>query len=995
MAGYNSLPQADVGSNSSSSGDPNSPTSKNTIGFAPLALDFDNLGGGSFMQDAQISPTETRTTNDGATWKKPGSVLSFRSGGIIGRSRGTSAVSYEVVEDDDYNVVVPGARPRTRGSDRRPASQAERVQQLDPTSSHPQTPVHSVHSVPLAHPTPDLQSIQGAYVSNVEHLERTAESFDLSSHERTKALDNAYQCPTSSAHDSVVRPMSSRSRASRSSSNYRGLTTLNDGVRSPDSQVRARTRSGSVASKLARVIEPENEGDHDTYGQPPIVHTTIPQGAQATQFYPPLAPAPEQFPTLPEEEHVERPTSAASGNTYREGAHIFFENFNGIHCMPGRKNSIPTRRVSITRPPLASQSQRHDQPAPGMVYYPAPVPMVLNLPQRTVHHPQEDEGEKRQSEFVHSLPADVRKSAAWLPDSEPFDDSKTKRASAAPPQARASAFFAQQPQKLEPMPKGQSAVNFLDNVLEAAAEAPVGKFVNHFMAGEAGAEEVYGKSKRKKNKDKGDKEKHRSVALSAGPRDSIPSLNRMPSEGQLGQHETDAADQVDEETPFRRSYERDQQFRDAHRRSYESDSRGRYEEYYDEDEEDRVKEAVAESSDCEDEEEDERNEGFVGRPATLIAELQIRKREQKQRKRHIPQSQGPLRSTLLELDAVAQRQRQERIKKNVTLAWQDPGPEERCNPDDEDVPLGILLQKTRQQAEEDRPTGLMEQLDTDAHETLAQRRARLKNMSAVFQPADMVQEENDSDDEPLAARRERLKAQAASNTEPLRSDFASEVLSKFQPEPEAGESDSDPGETLAERRRRLKAEAAASGRQAPSRLSTANYPVPHDPNLEDPFTAQPTPRFSGELPMGRDLEQKEYAQNLRASGIPAGYPQQYQSVEQPMAYPQQQHTYEQAMAYGQRHMSMMEQHRASMAITQPGFHPAQVSDIPYNLPYRNSRATPYGNGLNAVDQSYLPPNGHRASFAQIKQYAGQPQSFAGQIERRHALINNWRQNVHP
>ena len=959
------------------------------------------------MQDAQISPTETRTTNDGATWKKPGSVMSFRSGGIIGRSRGTSAVSYEVVEDDDYNVVVPGARPRTRGSDRRSTSRAERLQQLErAASSHPHTPVHSVHSVPLAHPTPDLQAIQGAYVANVEHLERTAESFDLASHERASVLDNAHQRPASSAHEHAARPMSSWSRASRASANYRGGNNI---MSSPDSQVRPRTRSGSVASKLARVIEPENEGDHDDYGHRPIAHSTIPHGAEETQFYSahpqqsaPVSPvaygAPEHFPALPEEEPADRPTSAGLDDVYDEGPHMFFENFNGVHYLPWRKNSIPTRRVSITQPPLASQPVRHDKPAPGMVYYPAPVPMVLNLPQKTVHEPQEEDIAKRQSEFVHSLPADASKSAAWLPGPEPFDDAKAKRASAAPPHARASAFFAQQPQKLEAKPKDQSAVNFLEGVLDASADAPVGKFVNHPMAGEAGAEEVYGKLKKKKNKDKGGHEKHRSVALSAGLRDSVPSLNhiRMPSEGQLGQHETDAANQVDEETPFRRSYEQyedegNQRFHYDRGHEYESNSR---EEYYDDDEDNQGKRADAESSEGEYEEEDDTNEAFVGRPATLIAELQIRKREQKQRRRHVPQSHGPLRSTLLELDTVAQRQRQERIRKNITLAWQDPGPEERRESDDEDVPLGLLLQKTRLQADEDRPTGLMEQLDADAHETLAQRRARLKGTSAVFPHPGMVQEENDSDDEPLAVRRERLKAQAASNAEPLQSDFASEVLSKFKPEP-AEESDSDPGETLAERRRRLKAEAAASGRQAPSRLSTANRSIPHHPYMEEPFATQSQPRFSGELPMGRDLVQQDYTHQRRTSELPATYYQQHGSFQQPMSYPQQR-TFDQPMVYPQqRHMSMMDQNRVSMPMLGPNPHPSQVSDMPYNLPYRNSRATPYGNGMNAVDPSYHPPNGHQASFAQIQRLAGQPQSFAGQMERSHARINSWRQNVQP
>ena len=44
----------------------------------------------------------------------------------------------------------------------------------------------SGQSIPLRHPTPDLQALQGAYTGNIEHLERTAERLSM-----TSSIDDA------------------------------------------------------------------------------------------------------------------------------------------------------------------------------------------------------------------------------------------------------------------------------------------------------------------------------------------------------------------------------------------------------------------------------------------------------------------------------------------------------------------------------------------------------------------------------------------------------------------------------------------------------------------------------------------------------------------------------------------------------------------------------------------------------------------------------------
>lgn len=973
MAGYDSVPQADAASNASSSSNekvPGPSQTKDSGAFRPLSLDFDNLGSGGLMQlqDAPVTPSDAKPNTDGNGWKKPGSVLSFRSGGIVGRSRGTS-LTYDVVEDDDYNVVVAGPRARTKPGDRHPRKYLERHESYD-------DPVRNVDPVPLTHPTPDLQSIQGAYVANVERLERTAESFDLASTERSQVLDSV--CRPGSAHDSITRPMSLKSRASRASSIMRGNSiSARQGVytqdaghghapvhASPISPTGPRARSASVASKLACVIEPENEAEHgmqEEYEQTRAVPTMIPHGAQASQFYPPHAQqyAPENVATLPEAEQVERPASAASGDTYREAADLF-KDFDGVHYTPQRA-SVPTRRISITRPPLASQAQRHDAPSPGMIYYPAPVPTVLNIPQKQSQRPRAGDLEQRRSAVINSLPLDVRKSTAWIPDPDPAEIQDGRPISGMPPQLRASAFFQQQPTQLNINHKEQSAVDFLDQILDASAHAPVAKFVNHPMAGQAGGDEVYAteESKRRRNK-----ERYRSVALSQGPRDSLAPVNhiRTASDGRLGQHETHAADQLDEGTPFRNSYEQDEY--DA--RPYDYDRQSRFEpdtnNYPDE----------YEGSNSQYDEDGQNDEAFVGRPATLIAELQSRKQEQKLRTRTAANTGNGMRSTLLELDAVAQRQRQTRINRNVSLAWQDPAPEERSHPDNDDVPLGILFPEKTKDGEEQRPVGLMGQLEEDANEPLAKRRTRIQSQLApnrlmnmestpnIAEQAGANGESDSDDDEPLAVRQQRLKARAATATEPPQSDFASEILGKFRPEPEPqaepeADDPEEPEETLADRRRRLKAETAAAGvdlghnRPVAARHSMAGHPVQAQHQLfqQDPY--------------GQPFTQEPQMMNR---------PSNHQRI--PTANSQGLH------------------------MANPSFLQTK-SDMPYNLPYRNNKVTPYGNGAASVDPSFLPrQRGQRASFAQIQESGeAQRQSMARANEKQREIIDQWRLSVKP
>ena len=262
----------------------------------------------------------------------------------------------------------------------------------------------------------------------------------------------------------------------------------------------------------------------------------------------------------------------------------------------------------------------------------------------------------------------------------------------------------------------------------------------------------------------------------------------------------------------------------------------------------------------------------VGQPTTLLAELLLRKKQQKQRNRQAATAfPNGMHSTLLEMDAVAQVQKRTREKKHVQLAWEDPhgaygGVEEE---DDEDVPLGMLYPTQKLKLanrfgrnDEDRPLGLIARRQLEDSETLSQRRARLKgvvlnprNANADrlastynldlpgFENREQPTDPEEVECETLAQRIKRLKDKQQTRfttTTPLRpisGDFASEVMSQlggFEPESAKDKASKQPitntispstivspdsnndtpvEETLGQRRRRLQAEREARSRE--------------------------------------------------------------------------------------------------------------------------------------------------------------------------------------
>jgi hypothetical protein len=511
---------------------------------------------------------------------------------------------------------------------------------------------------------------------------------------------------------------------------------------------------------------------------------------------------------------------------------------------------------------------------------------MLNLPKRLSKLPAANVQARRRTQLLDSMQTDNRKSAPWLsefPDDpsrqnrKSMDPRKSRQSMAGlPPQLRASAYFDQVGPAQEFEVKGESAEDTLDSILEASAHAPVSAFTDHPFAGHVG-DEVYGREKhnRKTSKanalDKVDARKSRSSVnlldnvenrksrssmnlldtrrnSSGDPlnklkkRNSSADLNmltvranesRMSLGAELDDPDPDARgpEPGDDTTPTRRSFDNESAL---HPEDRDEDGEG-------EDEED----------------EEEEEEPYFGPPTTLLAELQMRKQQQKSRNLTAATAfPNGMHATLLELDAVAEIEKRKRKGAKVNLAWEAaPTTNPEDDNSDDDVPLGVLFPgkeglinkrggANAQQANDwDRPLGLIAKRELEDNEPLSHRRTRLLGADPNRRQTQLPQfpssqqhldvptigspgpESEDDEGETLAQRVRRIKdRQALDNalgTDVRKStisvDFAAEMMSqigvneedKSKPSPSPGNEEEE--ETLGQRRARLQAEALARG----------------------------------------------------------------------------------------------------------------------------------------------------------------------------------------
>ncbi|KAL9596286.1 MAG: hypothetical protein Q9179_004673 [Wetmoreana sp. 5 TL-2023] len=822
----------------------------------------------------------------------------------------------------------------------------------------PMTRVSSTASTPLRHPTPDLQSLQGAYLSNVERLEQSAERLSMGSSDIGEELRKIRmeQKRSESRRSSLMNPRAGEENSpsnSRQFSYTNSIAGINSIARStglspeayfasPRGSIRSgswsrrsstKARSASNGSRMAQMLD----ANHEVASPTDVVAASAP-------VPPPLEPSSKilritndlELPTIdageslaansllraspdPAHENLPRPSSA---DTYQQAqAAGLFADFDGVHttaqeppidAQPANDDVKP--RQSSSRISSAGRPQSYLEPIPGenMVYYPAPVPMMLNLPQKLSKNPTTPHREKRRSEMLAGLNHDARKAAAWLPnvvegeddmpteENEPLQKKdKRKTVGELPPQLRASLFFDYPPTQQDVEMKGGSAVETLDSILDASAFAPVSAFTDHPIAGRVG-KEVYGRAvadrrashmpmaepedrKRRSSINRLKKRNSSSNLLDDTQRrnSSLLSLGfgkRKSSAPQLEQDVDDpgalAGPLPSEVTPLRDGEDAapdtvedgDSEFFDT-----QSDIDG-----------DRA------------EQESELIGSYSGAPTTLLAELQLRKEQQKHRNRTAATAfPNGMHSTLLELDTVAQIQKQARTKKHTHLAWEDPDTQQpgTRDEDDEDVPLGILfpgrkpnLGSHRGTYDDDRPLGLIARREMEDNEPLSHRRARLRGEPSIRRtpspdrkgtmytldlpglqndtPLADTAEEGEIENETLAQRLKRLKAKkdAPNNDRTISGDFASEIMSQFggldnqeakpatngNMQPAAEEEEEE--ETLAQRRARLQAEKEGKSRNVGGESSAARPEINNRRSMADLLQAHPAAGAGSRVP---------------------------------------------------------------------------------------------------------------------------------------------------
>ncbi|TGJ85240.1 hypothetical protein E0Z10_g3527 [Xylaria hypoxylon] len=623
-------------------------------------------------------------------------------------------------------------------------------------------------------------------------------------------------------------------------------------------------------------------------------------------------------------------TSAGSDGTF-EQAERAFADFDGAHCSPDAdledsinfqtlfaspimessfipsfepdsvleeneiEASTPLMSPLIAPPTVRPKSYLNPETGENMLYYPARVPMMLNLPQKLSKKPKPQTQNVRKSQVLSAMPnANRQSTASWLPElhSEPpldplgpvdsnlthhsssreshkdpsvhaqdenqipverhvqINDSN-KRASRismlnpnkrrsqlpdlsnVPPQLRASTYFELPSLEVPAIQlKDGSATSTLDDILNASAHAPVSAFTDHAFAGSLGAE-VYGTDKKRRSHMKSS-----STTELQEPKNRS-SIFHLRKPSALSRHSSSHEEKRGTDS-FKNNEER--------RRSSSSIDG----------------EPALEGEGKGEGEESEMEPTYYGAPTTLLAELQMRKQQQKLRTRPAATAfPNGMHSTLLELDQVAEVERKARKGKRVNLAWEDPNSNQADEDEDEDTPLGLLLAIKGQGSGlidtitgAPRPLGLMERRDMEDNEPLSVRRNRLqgreagpiqrmtlgRGLNVIAAPGApspqlrVVTPEGDEieevEGESLGDRMRRLRSRDDNNPlphhRPVSSSFSAELLSQLgdafkEEEPEAkkpgkgkGNSQVQPTEeeeTLGQRRLRLQEEREARERE--------------------------------------------------------------------------------------------------------------------------------------------------------------------------------------
>lgn len=533
-------------------------------------------------------------------------------------------------------------------------------------------------------------------------------------------------------------------------------------------------------------------------------------------------------------EMLHRPPSATSTDTYRQASTAFLD-FDGVHYIEEDASSEgAVNKASLAALDEVTSEARlrpiSQPPETDKVFYPAPVPVSLNLPQRLSKLPPPNLNDDCQSRVLPSAPPTVRRHTTWLVpgsrDGEPgqsriqpqrplLADASQLRHSVndftqLPPQLRATTFFEHPPTQHSIVIKGNSAVETLESILDASTDAPVGAFSTHPMADRVSeARRSFDTSNRRASRTSlGRHMELQSDTEQLATRDSVGKLQTestldeahalsddikgLPNGGQRPiSGASDLKIDVDKDMTTANGWT-----------AYSADPR------------------------------------YQGQPTTLLAELQLRKEQLRQRTM-VAATAYPkgMRSTLLELDSVAEVQQRSRMNKRTTLAWEDPQQHNQAQKDGdyEEVPLALLYpNRNNQLSDGTRPMGLLEKRDLEDNEPLSRRRERLRNSQHVTRKTsrprlidtdyrlevpgltegNQPQVSDGEDDEPLAQRARKMRARHDGANGGLHrsvsKDFATELIGQFGVEGVNDQAVEEHGnneeETLAQRKQRLQAE---------------------------------------------------------------------------------------------------------------------------------------------------------------------------------------------
>ncbi|KAK3386413.1 hypothetical protein B0H63DRAFT_391827 [Podospora didyma] len=177
------------------------------------------------------------------------------------------------------------------------------------------------------------------------------------------------------------------------------------------------------ADEMDDMGSPETE-----IGQPILDHGFLDEPAPRLQLH-----QPGLYPQYGE--HLDtndtRPTTSASATTY-EQAQTAFGDFDGVHCDP-EADGFPSPQESGVPAEQPQQQRREPRPSPPrrpasyfdpstgqqMLYYPARVPAMLNLPPKLSKKPKAAAvRDVRRSQVMSAIvmPPAARESRVWLPD---------------------------------------------------------------------------------------------------------------------------------------------------------------------------------------------------------------------------------------------------------------------------------------------------------------------------------------------------------------------------------------------------------------------------------------------------------------------------------------------------------------------------------------------------------------------------------------------------